>query len=226
MPNPVAEERLGAVHAGLMAKLLSDPAMADLTPDMTILQGGTSLQGLFHCISRPSADLAATASVLIRMMVGRGCEFAALPRIAGVTDDGRSFLEEGELFGHVNDRNLDVYLAVKRRSPQEWKHKVDDCSILVRGTLPDVSGDPSGTPGYSDAWRGLWRLVNFMQDIPGFHIEFEGVDTLTAPDLTTDRTGPQDRAWLEVLSLVDEGFRPLVEALQAADGCRARHGGS
>ena len=46
VPNPVAEERLGAVHAGLMAKLLSNPAMAELTPDMAMLQGGTSLQGL------------------------------------------------------------------------------------------------------------------------------------------------------------------------------------
>ena len=56
-----------------------------------------------------------------------------------------------------------------------------------------------------------------MQDVPGFHIEFEGLDTLSAPDLTTTGTGPEDGAWLEVFSLADEGFRPLIEALQAAE---------
>jgi len=140
-----------------------------------------------------------------------------LPRITTITDDGRSFLEESEIFGHANDRNLDVYLSAKKRSPQQWRDEVDDCRIILRGTLPDVEGDPSSTPGYSDAWRGLWRLINFMQDIPGFHIEYEGVDTLSAPDLTTTGVGHEDGAWLEVLSLVDDVFRPLVEVLQAAE---------
>jgi hypothetical protein len=50
----------------------------------------------------------------------------------------------------------------------------------------------------------------------GFHVEFQGLDTLTSPDLRTTGTGPAESAWLEVLSLVDVSFRPLIQALQAA----------
>ncbi len=34
-------------------------------------------------------------------------------------------------------------------------------------------------PAYTEAWRGLWRLVNIFQDLRGFHVEFEGLDTLS-----------------------------------------------
>jgi DEAD/DEAH box helicase domain-containing protein len=217
VPNPIGEERLGAGHAGLMARLLSSPEMEDLAPIVTILQNCTSLQGLIHYLLKPNFDLAAPTSVLTRTMIGQGRELGGLPRIISITDDGRNFLEESEIFGHINDLNLDVYLAVKRFSPQDWRDNIDDCRFLLRGTLPDANGDASATPGYSDAWRGLWRLINFMQDMPGFHIEFEGLETLSAPDLSTTGTGPEEGAWLEVFSLVDEGFRSLIEALQAAE---------
>jgi DEAD/DEAH box helicase domain-containing protein len=149
--------------------------------------------------------------------VGRGHDITGLPRISALTNDGRLFLEESELFGHVVDRNLDAYLSVNRVSPGNWRDDVKGCRVLLRGTLPDVAGDRTVAPGYSDAWRGLWRLINLLQDLPGFHVEFEGLDTLEAPDISTVGTAPIDGAWLEILTLAGEGFRPLVEALQAAD---------
>jgi DEAD/DEAH box helicase domain-containing protein len=126
-------------------------------------------------------------------------------------------LAESDLFGHVVDRNLDIYLSVKKRMPSEWRNETDDCRILLRGTLPDIAGDKTIAPGYTEAWRGLWRLMNFLQDVPGFHVEFEGLDTLEAPDVSTVGTAPIDSTWLEILTLASEGFGPLVEALQAAD---------
>jgi len=196
--------------------VLAREGMADLTQDVVLMQDGTSLEGLFRHLASPAPEFAATASILGRTIIGNGQEIGGLPRIALITDDGRSFLEEAEMFGHVSDHNLDVYLGVKKRPLTEWR-AVDDCRVLLRGALPKVEGDPSFTPGYSDAWRGLWRLVNFMQDVPGFHVEFEGVDTLSAPDMQSVGKGPEDAAWLEVLALVMDEFRPLVEALQAAE---------
>jgi DEAD/DEAH box helicase domain-containing protein len=99
-------------------------------------------------------------------------------------------------------------------SPSNWRDDVKDCRVLLRGTLPDVAGDRTVAPGYSDAWRGLWRLIDLLQDSPGFHVEFEGLDTLEAPDIATAGTAPIDSAWLEILALAGEGFRPLVEAFR------------
>ncbi|OKO73360.1 hypothetical protein AC629_36725 [Bradyrhizobium sp. NAS80.1] len=126
-------------------------------------------------------------------------------------------LEESDLFGHIVDRNLDVYLSAKKVAPSNWRDEVDDCRVLLRGTLPDVPGDQTVAPGYSEAWRGLWRLINFLQDLPGFHVEFQGLDTLEAPDVDIVGTAPIEGAWLEILSLAGEDFRSLVEALRAAD---------
>ena len=215
--NPISETRLGNSHAGLMAKVLSSPTMEDLAANVLLLQNGSSLDGLIKYLSTPETNLDQTTSVLMRTIIGQGQNIDALPRISALTEDGRNFLEESNTFGHVNDRNLDVYLSVKKHSPQQWREEIDDCRILLRGTLPDVEGDPSSTPGYSDAWRGLWRFINFTQDIRGFHIEFEGLDTLSAPDISTTGNGMEDDAWLEVTSLVYEGFTPLIEALRAAD---------
>ena len=65
--------------------------------------------------------------------------------------------------------------------------------------------------------RGLWRLVNIFQGIRGFHVEFEGLDTLSPPRML-DETPEQDvAAWTELKSLTDELFHPLIDAMVAAD---------
>ena len=217
IPNPLSETRLGPQHTGIMAKLLSDPRMSDLAGGIGLLQRSSSLDGLLDYLLHPDLSLGDAVSVLVRTMVGKGRDIAELPRIVFISDDGRLFVEEGDSFGHANDQNIDMYLGIKGRAVSEWRKTTDDCRVLMRGSLPSVSGDPIDTPGYSDAWRGLWRLVNLMQDLPGFHIEFEGVDTLSTPDISTIRKGPVDDAWLEVMTLADDGFRPLLEALAAAD---------
>jgi DEAD/DEAH box helicase domain-containing protein len=200
-----------------MAKLLLLPDMSDLADTISLLQGSNSEDGLFQYLLRPELNLTDAVSVLVRTMVGKGSDIDKLPRINSVSDDGRLFIEEGDSFGYANDQGLHIYLGVRKRARSEWREMPDDCRVLMRGSLPSVVGDPADTPGYSDAWRGLWRLVNLMQDLPGFHIEFEGVDTLSAPDLSSTDEGPIDDAWLEVITLADDEYRPLLEALIAAD---------
>ena len=216
-PNPLAEARLGPDFSGLLARVLLTARRADLAGPIDLLQRATSLEGLMRYIEHPATNLESAVSVLSRTLISHGRVLEELPRIASVTEDGRLFLEEGKLFFHVGDRTLDLYLASKKLSPQVWADEYDDCRILLRGTLPEVAGEPRATPGYSEAWRGLWRIVNFFQDMRGFHVEFEGLDTLSAPDLGAVGVGPNDGAWLEVGSLVDDAFRPLVQALQAAE---------
>ena len=193
VPNPLAEARLGPAFAGLIAKVLSTTGRADLVEGIAFVQRSASLEGLLSCIRDPEINLVPAVSILTRMMISRGRPLEELPRIASVTEDGRLFLEEGEMFGHAGDRTLDVYLASGKRSPQIWADEIDDCRILLRGTLPKVAGDPGATPGYSDAWRGLWRIVNLFQDVPGFHVEFEGLENFYGARSPLFRRGPPRR---------------------------------
>ena len=217
IPNPISEKRLGPQHAGIMARLLLSPEVSDLADTISFLQGSRSEDGLFEYLQRPELNLSDAISVLMRTMVGNGRSITQLPRIGSVSEDGRLFVEEGDSFGHANDQSLDIYLGVKKCAISEWRAKANDCRVLMHGSLPSVLGSPDDTLGYSDSWRGLWRFVNLMQDLPGFHIEFEGVDTLSSPDLSSTNNVPMDDAWFEVVTLADDGFRPLLEALIAAD---------
>jgi DEAD/DEAH box helicase domain-containing protein len=216
IPNPIAEARLGASFPGLLARVLSSTNRLDLTGAIDLLQRARSLEGLLYYLEHPHKDLAPAASVLCRTIIGQGRPLAELPGIASVTEDGRLYLQEGEMFGHVGDRTLDFYLAVGKRSPREWADEHGDCRVLLRGRLPEATESPGSAPGYSEAWRGLWRIVNLMQDVRGFHVEFDGLDTLASPDLRTADVSNVEGQWLEALSLVDDPFRPLVEALHAA----------
>jgi DEAD/DEAH box helicase domain-containing protein len=217
IPNPIAETRLGPAFSGLIAKVLSTAGRADLVEVIALVQRSTSVESLLRHVIDPEINLVSAVSILTRTIISRGRPLEELPRIAKVSEDGRLFLEEGDMFGHAGDGTLDLYLAAGKRSPQVWAEENDDCRILLRGTLPDVAGDPGATPGYSEAWRGLWRIVNLFQDVPGFHVEFEGLETLSAPDLRAFGAGARDGAWLEAIALVDDAFRPLLQALEAAE---------
>ncbi|MEP3431174.1 MAG: DEAD/DEAH box helicase [Roseibium sp.] len=216
IPTPLSEARLGPQHAGVMAKVLARAEFSGLDDEITLIQQGSSFEGLVRYLERPTMDISGAISVLNRTIVGKGQELDALPQINDLADDSRSFLEESKQHGFVTESTLDVYFGNDAASLGEWRQKIDDCRVLLRGNLPNVTGDAKETPAFSSAWRGLWRLVNLFQDLPGFHVEFEGLDTLSAPDVHSTKTAPQDGAWLEVFTLTDELFHPLLQAIQAA----------
>jgi len=197
--------------------VMARPEMEPVQREINLLRNGTSLDGFFHLLTFPEVDCATAASILLRTVIGPGRDIATLPRLGALSDEVRLFLEESPLSGHVSDRNLDVYLAASRLVPTEWLSTNADCRMVLRGTLPDVSGDKTIAPAFTEAWRGLWRLINLFQDLPGFHVEFEGLDTVEPPDVKKAGDATSDGAWREVLELVGEGFRSLVASLRAAD---------
>jgi DEAD/DEAH box helicase domain-containing protein len=113
-------------------------------------------------------------------------------------------------------------MACEQVSPKDWKEKGDDLRLVLRGVLPDPGQAPAAKAIYTDSWRGLWRLVNVFQELRGFHVEVEGLDTLPPPDMSAaadglDR-GTNGQAWMEARALCDETIHPLIDALVAAGG--------
>ena len=58
-------------------------------------------------------------------------------------------------------------------------------------------------------------MINFLQDLRGFHVEFEGMEAVAAPDMSRFPVGADDLAWQEAETLADEGFHPLLRELKA-----------
>ena len=221
VPNPLSEARMGGGFAGILAQILNDPVFTDLKDHrdaISLLQSGTSFEGLLRCLKNSSLRFDQGAIVMGRLAIGNGGKkLGDLPRISAVSEDGRLFLEESPLHGHLTDKALDLFLSAPDGSPPQALRDILGYRVLLKGSLPKLEEDVMQTRGLSDAWRGLWRLVNFLQDVPGFHLEFDGMEGIAAPVVSTEPLSAEIEAWAAVEALVDDGFTRIIEALKAAN---------
>jgi len=217
--NPLAEPALSPAKIGPLGRVLAAPAFAAHADRVRGLQAEGSLQALRHILDGESEGDVATRSILIRAFVAMGRPLDQLPRQASVSDEGREFLLTPGLAEHVGAVPVDLYMACTKLSPAEWAGSDEDIRLLLRAELPTPGEDPAAKALYTEAWRGLWRLVNVLQGVRGLHVELNGLDTLSPPDMTSGG-GPTDAdsaAWTEARALCDEVFHPLIDALVAAE---------
>lgn len=217
--NPLLERGLGAEKVGRLGRVLAHPSFASLADAVRAFQIDTALGALRRLLDGGGELAVPARSVLIRGLVATGRPLDQLPRAGALSDEGRGFLSTPGLTEHVGTGALDVYLACKKISPTEWLETDRDLRFLLRAALPEPGETPAAKATYTDAWRGLWRLVNLFQGMRGFHVEIDGLDTLSPPDTTaeTDAGGAEARAWAEARALCDEAFGSLIDALIAAE---------
>lgn len=217
--NPLAEPALSPAKIGPLGRVLAAPAFALHADRVRGVQAESSLQALRRLLDSEMEGDVATRSILIRALVAMGRSLEQLPRQAAVSDEGREFLLTPGLAEHVGAGPVDLYMACTKISPSEWAETEEDIRLLLRAELPAPGEDPAAKALYTEAWRGLWRLVNLLQAVRGLHVELSGLDTLSPPDMTAGG-GPTDAdtaAWTEARALCDEDFHPLIDALIAAE---------
>lgn len=217
--NPLAEPALSVEKVGRLARVCTFPGFAAHIEGVRALQVESSLEGFWHLLDGGRDDDVPSRSILTRGFVATGRPLDQLPRQASVTEEGRQFLLTPGMTDHVGAGALDLYLACKQISPTEWAGSDADIRLVLRAELPAPGQQPAAKALYTEAWRGLWRLVNLFQWVRGFHVELAGLDTLSPPDMSVG-TGPTDadtEAWLEARALCDDLFHPLIDALIAAE---------
>ena len=219
--NPLAEISLGAEKIGRLGRVLAHPSFSPFADAVRAVQNESALTGLRRLLDGDEEDAIVARSVLIRGLVATGRPLDELPRAAALSEEGRGFLLTPGLTEHVGEGALDLYLACKQISPTEWLEAHQDLRLLLRASLPEPGVAPAATATYTDAWRGLWRGVNLFQGVRGFHVEIDGLDTLSPPDTTAQSDavngGAEALAWAEARALCDEVFHPLIDALVAAE---------
>ena len=214
--NPLTESGLGADKIGHLARVLAHKDFAHLADAVRNLQSDTPLAALRRVLDGEEDEDAATRSILIRALVAKGRPLDQLPRSVALSAESRGFLLIPELAEHVGSGVIDLYLACRKISPNEWPQSDKDLRLLLRAALPDPGQAPSAKLAYSEAWRGLWRLVNLFQEVRGLHVELDGLDTLSPPDMT-DVSEQRQGAWDEARALCDDAFHSLIDALIAAE---------
>jgi DEAD/DEAH box helicase domain-containing protein len=222
--NPLAESALAPQDNGRLGKVLANPDFAPLANAVRALQHDTTLGALRRVLDGETDQTMAARSVLLRSLIAMGRSLDDLPRVVALTAEGRQFLQmlpAEALSGHAGAHALDLYLSCTRISPAEWRQNEGDLRVLLRGVLADPGEATAARAAYTDAWRGLWRIVNLFQELRGFHVEIEGLDTLLPPDMTArpeaSDGGLNAQAWTEARALCDEAFHSLIDALVAAD---------
>lgn len=217
--NPLAEASLGSSKIGLLSRVLADQRFSALAGAVRAIQSDTSLDALHHLLDGETEEIAPARSILVRALVAKGRPLDQLPRSSVLSEEGRGFLLAPGFTEHVGAGALDLYLACQQISPSTWQDTDEDLRLLLRAALPESGEVPAAKVVYTDAWRGLWRLVNLFQDVRGFHVELDGLDTLSPPDMTrrTGALGGEQDAWAEARSLCEEAFHPLIDALVAAE---------
>ncbi len=216
--NPFDEKSFDANKSGRLGRVLAHPDLGTVAEEIKLLRTSDAFSLFRRVLDAETDDALAAISVLLRSIIGTGQKLDALPRFASVSADGKHFLSAG-LPEHVADGGLDLYMACQQISLSEWKLQHQDLRVLLRGELPPPGDTPPARESYTRAWRGLWRLVNLFQGVRGLHVELEGLETLSPPDMSASAsTGGDGRAgaWDEARSLCEEAFHPLIDALVAA----------
>lgn len=217
--NPLAESSLGAEKIGRLGRVLAHPDFAPAAEAVKAFQTDTALEAFRRMLDGQTQDVDTAHSVLVRGLVAMGRGLDDLPRAAALSTEARLFLEAPGLTEHAGAGALDLYLACEKISPAQWLANSQDLRVLLRAELPAPGATPTAKLSYSEAWRGLWRVVNLFQGLRGFHVEIEGLDTLSPPDTSAPAPdgGPLADVWAETRVLCDEAFHPLIDALIAAE---------
>nr|CAD6609853.1 hypothetical protein RTCK_02220 [Rhizobium sp. TCK] len=219
--NPLSETALGPPMTGPLGRALASPLLAPHAEAVRAFQTVSGLGALKRLLDGDTENEATIRSVLIRGLVKGGRPLDQLPRNAALSEAGRLFLASPGLAEHVGIGALDLYMACQKISPTEWAQSDEDIRLLLRAVLPEPGEMPAAKALYTEAWRGLWRLVNMFQGARGLHVEFDGLDTLAPPDMSepveqADHSLGGD-AWEEARALCDESFHPLIDGLIAAE---------
>lgn len=219
--NPLSETELGMQMTGPLGRVLANPVFAPHADAVRALQTMSTLEALRGLLDGDTENDAAIRSVLARGLVKNGRPLDQLPRHAALSEEGRTFLASSELAEHTGSGAVDLYLACQKVSPSEWLQSDRDIRLLLRAVLPDPGEVPVAKTLYTEAWRGLWRLVNLFQGARGLHVELDGLDTLAPPDMVGPSAPPDAgtgaMAWEEARALCDDVYHPLIDALIAAE---------
>ena len=215
--NPFSEKALGAQMTGPLGKALASSLLNTHGEAVRALQTISILEALRAYLDGDENCDTTTRSILVRGLVKAGRPLDQLPRQAALSEAGRLFLASQELTEHIGDGALDLYLACQKISPKEWDRSDRDIRLLLRAVLPDPGEIPAARSLYTEAWRGLWRIVNLFQVLRGLHVEVDGLDALGPPDMSEPVIKAGTSAWEEVIALCDEAFHPLIAALMAAE---------
>ena len=213
--NPLAPEAMKPESVGSLGRVLSH--FKDHEARIKQAQISGSFELLRETLQSPHAFDAA-AGILLRGIVGQGHPPDTVQAFNELRPENADWLKSNPLGQSCHGSKLDLCVSLERVQPAEFERAFDDIRVLIKFSHSPVQNEAEITDGFVEAFRGLWKSVNLLQTLNGLHIEFPGLDTLDLPMSKTDELGDAeiDIAWAEVRVEVLDEYKPLIDALIAA----------
>ena len=185
-----------------------------------ILRAESSINGLLELLKcRPWVP--AEASTLLALIL-----FSASAKNKKEIDpkeldeDSRLFWQEAEEQLRLSDQSLSLFAGIPKCLPTEIAEKIDEVRMVLFANLEEIDEDNTNLEEFKMTWSSLWRSVNLLQELRGFHVALPSTDTFEAiltPDpkqLIYDQT---NALWQEVFDLSENEVLGTVKSLCKAN---------
>ena len=222
-PNPVSREALGAALVEILGRLWSEPVFSFSQPAHRelelIIANETSKGSIGSLIARLEGESAGSlAPALLSYIVANrsGKTLEDMDDIGSLDEESRIFLSEAASHNRFAQDRLTVYFGSPGGDPHVPVESPEKFRIVLHADFHETAdADEFEDRATVGAWRGMWRLVNLLQALPGFHVQFPGLRDLGTP--RPDSPFERDRAaWQELAELLDGRALRILEALEEA----------
>ena len=220
--NPFRQGGLDAGRETVLAGLLTDPrfnALHGLASLVDSIRSGRSMDLLVARLREGIWEPGKAALLFGRVALGaRGQALGELP-MSLLNEDARLFLEDATLFGSLNDRGLTAFIGLADVSPLETVDHGMSARLILHAAMSALSETRLDDADARALWRGLWRGINLLQELPGLHVSLPGLETLDArpsEGAQAADTLVSDIEWKEIHSLVAPELVDLLTSIQQA----------
>ncbi len=222
LANPFQPGSLQSGQEGVLAGLLSDPkfkVLHRLSHSIDCLRVGRTIDALINRLKSERWEPDKAAILFSRVAIGaNGTDIRELPT-ANLNEDALLFLEEAPLHGRLEDSGLSAYLGLPNGSPLEILERSGEARFVIRPDIATSGPERRHNNRVKKAWRGFWRVINILQDLPGLHVTVPGLETLDSSISRQDAAAKitsWDVEWEDIRSLVDEDIAAIVVAVHQA----------
>lgn len=225
VPNPWAQSRLGPKAQAGLAKLWTLKGFTHILsarPMIEELSAETPHESSWLDLrARLEGHHTGPVAPAILSFIATGAtpaSYETVSGVAGLNEDTRLFLKEAKHFAVLSAGPLKTLVGLETRDIKDVLASPEKVRLVIVADLPDQISTPNERRALTAPWRGMWRLITLLQDLPALHVLHPAASDLSAPSPRTETTTDEDRSWEEALELVDGRALAILTTLREAGG--------
>ena len=185
-----------------------------------ILRSESSINGLLELL-RCNPWSPSEASTLLAFIYSSATTKNTTPiESKELDEDSRFFWQEADQHLRLTDRSVSLFAGIPTCKPIKIADCIDSVRMVLFADLEEIDEDHTNQDEFKMTWSSLWRSINLLQTLSGFHVVLPGMDALEAsltPDLKQLISDQTNVRWQEVFELTEEEVLGTLNSLFSAN---------